>query len=333
MLGFIVRRILTALLVVVLTSIFVFVLLYKGVANPAGPVCEAQGRCTAERLAGIEESMGLNDPIVAQYTEFAGGVLTGRTVSFGEVEYDCPAPCLGVSYGTRGLITDELIERMPATVSLAVGASLIYLVVGVTLGVLAAKRRGSATDRLLVSSSLVVSSIPYYLFCLLAYIFFVLKTPNFDETGYLPITEGVGAWFLAMLLPWLALGLFSSSSYARFTRGQMVETLGEAYIRTASAKGLGGNKVVFGHALRAAIVPIVTIFGLDFAALLGGTIFTEKIFQINGIGLWALDAVTRPPLDFPVVIAAVLVVAVIITLANLVVDIVYGFLDPRVRIS
>ncbi len=333
MLGFVVRRILTAVLVVVLTSVFVFVLLYKGVANPAGPVCEAQGRCTAERLAGIEEAMGLNEPIVAQYGDFAGGVLAGRTVSFGETEYDCPAPCLGVSYGTRGLITDELVERLPATISLAVGASLIYLVVGVTLGVLAAKVRGTATDRLLVSSSLVVSSIPYYLFCLLAYIFLVLKTPVFEETGYLPITEGVGAWFLAMLLPWLALGLFSSASYARFTRGQMVETLGEDYIRTASAKGLGSNKVVFGHALRAAIVPIVTIFGLDFAALLGGTIITEKIFRINGIGLWALDAVTRPPLDFPVVIATALVVAVIITLANLVVDVVYGFLDPRVRIS
>lgn len=333
MLGFVVRRVLTALLVVLLTSIFVFVLLYKGVANPASAVCGAQGRCTAERLAGIEEQMGLNDPILAQYTEFAAGVATGRTVSFGETEYDCPAPCLGVSYGTRGLITDELVERLPATISLAVGASIIYLVVGVTLGVLAAKVRGTVTDRLLVSSSLVVSSIPYYLFCLLAYIFLVLKTPIFEETGYLPITEGVGAWFFAMLLPWLVLGLFSSSNYARFTRGQMVETLGEDYIRTASAKGLGGNKVVFGHALRAAIVPIVTIFGLDFAALLGGTIFTEKIFQIDGIGLWALDAVTQPPLDFPVVIATVLVVAVIITLANLVVDIVYGFLDPRVRIS
>ncbi|GAA0983371.1 Dipeptide transport system permease protein DppB [Nocardioides aquaticus] len=333
MLGFIVRRVLTALLVVLLTSIFVFVLLYKGVANPAGPVCDAQGRCTAERLAAIEEQMGLNDPILTQYGEFATGVFAGRTVSFGETAYDCPAPCLGVSYGTRGLITDELVERLPATISLAIGASIIYLVVGVTLGVLAAKVRGTATDRLLVSSSLVVSSIPYYLFCLMAYIFLVLKTPIFDETGYLPITESVGAWFFAMLLPWLVLGLFSSSNYARFTRGQMVETLGEDYIRTASAKGVSPNKVVFGHGLRAAIVPIVTIFGLDFAALLGGTIFTEKIFQIDGIGLWALDAVTRPPLDFPVVIATVLVVAIIITLANLVVDIVYGFLDPRVRIS
>ncbi len=327
------RRVLTAILVVFLTSVFVFVLFFKGVANPAGPVCEASGRCTQERLAGIEEAMGLNDPILTQYADFAGGVLAGRTVSFGEAEYDCPFPCLGISYGTRGQITDELKERAPATITLAVGGSIIYLVVGVTLGVLAAQRRGTTTDRLLVSSSLIVSSIPYYLFCLLAYIFLVLKSPIFETTGYLPITEGVGPWFLAMLLPWLVLGLFNSSNYARFARGQMVETLGEDYIRTATAKGLPGNRVVFGHALRAAIVPIVTIFGLDFAALLGGTIFTEQIFQIDGIGRWALDAVTRPPLDFPVVIATVLVVAVIITLANLVVDIIYGFLDPRVRIS
>ncbi len=333
MLGFIVRRVLAALLVVVLTSMFVFVLFYKGISNPAGAICEAQGRCTQERLTAIENSMGLNEPIVTQYTDFARGIFVGREIVYGQASYDCPAPCLGVSFGTRSLVTDEALARAPATVSLAVGASIIYLIVGISLGVLAAKVRGTAADRLLVSSSLVVSSIPYYLVCLLAYIYLVLKTPIFEETGYRPITEGFGTFFLAMLLPWLVLGLTSSSTYARFTRGQMVETLGEDYIRTASAKGVGANKVIYQHALRAAIVPIVTIFGLDFAALLGGTIFTEKIFRIDGIGLWALDAITQAPLDFPVVIATVLIVAVLVTMANLVVDIVYGFLDPRVRVS
>lgn len=333
MLGFIVRRVLAALLVVIITSMFVFTLFFKGISNPAGPICEASGRCTQERLAGIEEAMGLNEPLARQYGDFVGGLFVDREITYGASVYDCEAPCLGVSYGTRSLVTDEFLERVPATVSLAVGASVVYLVVGIGLGVIAAKVRGTTADRLLVSSSLVVASVPYYLLCLLAYIYLVLKTPIFETTGYLPISEGVGPWFFAMLLPWLVLGLFSSSNYARFTRGQMVETLGEDYIRTASAKGVGANKVVYKHALRAAIVPIVTIFGLDFAALLGGTIFTEKIFRIDGIGLWALDAVTRPPLDFPVVNATVLIVAVLVTVANMLVDIVYGFLDPRVRVS
>ena len=261
------------------------------------------------------------------------GVFAGREVTYGQAKYDCPAPCLGVSFGSRGLVTDEFVKRIPATVSLAVGSMIVAVVIGVGLGVLAAKVRGTTSDRLLVSSSLLLSSVPYYLVCLLAYIFLVLKTPIFSTTGYLPITEDPGAWFGAMLLPWLVLGIFTSSNYARFTRGQMVETLGEDYIRTGTAKGVAANKVVYGHALRAAIVPIVTIIGLDIAALLSGTIFTELIFQIDGIGLWALNAITRPPLDFPVVIATVLIVAVIVTAANLVVDIIYGFLDPRVRVS
>lgn len=333
MLGFVVRRVLAALLVVVITSMFVFVLFYKGISNPAGPVCEASGRCTAERLAAIEESMGLNQPIMSQYGTFVKGVFAGREITYGQAVYDCPAPCLGVSFGSRGLVTDEFLDRVPATVSLAVGAVVVAVVVGVGLGVLAAKVRGTTADRTLVSASLLLSSVPYYLVCLLAYIFLVLKTPIFEETGYLPLTEDPAAWFFAMLLPWLVLGIFTSSNYARFTRGQMVETLGEDYIRTGTAKGVSANKVVYQHALRAAIVPIVTIIGLDLAALLGGTIFTELIFQIDGIGLWALNAITRPPLDFPVVIATVLIVAVIVTMANLVVDILYGFLDPRVRVS
>lgn len=333
MLGFIVRRVLTALLVLFFTSAFVFVLFFKGIPSPAASVCGAQGRCTPERLALIEETMGLNDPLVNQYGTFAKGLVVDRTVTFGQSSYDCPAPCLGVSFGSRSLVTDEFLQRFPATVSLAIGASLIYLVTGIGLGVAAARVRGSAADRLLVSSSLVISAVPYYVVCLLAYIYLVLRTPLFSGSGYVPLTENPGAWFLGLLLPWLVLGLTQSSNYARFSRGQMVETLGEDYIRTATAKGVAAKRVVYRHALRAAIVPIVTIFGLDFAALLGGTIFTEKIFRIDGIGLWALDAITQPPLDFPVVNATVLVVALLVVSANLIVDIVYSFLDPRVRVS
>jgi peptide/nickel transport system permease protein len=331
MAGFLVRRLISAFLVVVLTSMFVFGLFYLGPSNPAAPICEAQGRCTEQRLAALEEQMGLNEPVVKQYGDFVKGLFSDRTVQIG-TEYECAAPCLGISYGTRGEVTEELKEKFGATVSIALGGATIYLTLGILLGSLAARWRGTTADRLLVGSSLVVSSIPYYLFALLAWIFLTLQWSIFPATGYTPITEDPVAWASGLLLPWLVIGVTSSTQYARFTRGSMVETLGEDYIRTAVAKGVRSRKVIFGHGLRAAIVPIVTIFGLDFAALLAGTIFTEQIFDIDGIGRWSIDAVSAPQ-DFPVILATVLVAATLVVLANLVVDIVYSFLDPRVRIS
>ncbi|MGH3363126.1 MAG: ABC transporter permease [Nocardioidaceae bacterium] len=331
MAGFIVRRLMSSFLVVALTSMFVFALFFLGPSNPAGPVCEAQGRCTAERLELIEQQMGLDESVVTQYGAFVGGLFRDRTITMGS-EYTCDAPCLGISYGTRGEVRKELMEKYPATLSVALGGAAIYVVLGVTLGVLAARRRGTATDRLLVGGSLVVSSIPYYLFALLAWILLTLQWDLFPATGYTPLTESPSAWAAGLLLPWLVLGVTGSTQYARFTRGSMVDTLGEDYIRTATAKGVRSSRVLFRHGLRAAIVPIVTIFGLDFATLLAGTVFTEQIFDIDGIGSWALDAV-KAPQDFPVILATVLVSAVLIVVANLVVDVVYGFLDPRVRVS
>lgn len=329
--GFILRRLVSALLVVTLTSMFVFALFFLGPGNPAGPVCEAQGRCTAERLEAIEEQMGLNDSVVSQYGAFAGGLFRDRTIDLG-VEYRCEAPCLGISFGSRQEVRAELVEKYPATLSVALGGATIYLVLGVTLGTLAARWRGTAVDRLLVGSSLVVSSVPYYLVALLAWIFLTLQWDVFPPTGYTPLTEDPAAWAAGLLLPWLVLGVTGATVYARFTRGSMAETLGEDYIRTATAMGLGPNRVVLGHGLRAAVVPVVTLFGLDLGALLAGTLFTEKIFGIEGIGAWALESLEAPQ-DFPVILTTVLVGAVTVVLANLVVDIVYTVLDPRVGVS
>jgi peptide/nickel transport system permease protein len=329
--GFVVRRLLSSFLVIVLTSMFVFALFFLGPSNPAGPVCEAQGRCTAERLAAIETQMGLDESVVSQYAAFVAGLFRNRTIVM-ESEYQCEAPCLGISYGSRQEVRKELVDKYPATLSIALGGAAVYLVLGVVLGVLAARRRGTATDRLLVGSSLVVSSIPYYLFALLAWIFLTLQWDVFPSPGYTPLSQNPAAWAAGLMLPWLVLGITGATQYARFTRGSMVETLGEDYIRTATAKGMRSSRVVLHHGLRAAIVPIVTIFGLDVAALLAGTVFTEQIFDIDGVGRWALDSL-RAPQDFPVIHATVLVSAVLVVITNLVVDIVYTFLDPRVRVS
>jgi peptide/nickel transport system permease protein len=269
--------------------------------------------------------------VTEQYAIWAKGLVSDRTVDMG-AKYDCDAPCLGISYGSREEVSTELKDKYPATISLAIGGAILYLVIGVTLGTLAAKVRGTLADRGLVTISLVISSIPYYVVALLAWIYLSLEWGIFPDTSYHPLSNGIGAWAYGLLLPWLVLGLTNSTSYARFSRGQMVETLGEDYIRTATAKGLKNNRVIFKHGLRAAIVPVITIFGLDFAYLLVGTVFTEQIFDIDGIGRWGIRAL-RAPVDFPVVAATVLVGAIIIVVANLLVDILYSVIDPRVRLT
>jgi peptide/nickel transport system permease protein len=329
--GFIVRRLLSAFLVVVLTSMFVFALFFLGPSNPARPLCDLNGRCTPEKLALLTEQMGLDESVVTQYGVWAKGLVQDREISFGPT-YHCDAPCLGISYSTRTEVTEELLDKLPATISVAVGGAMMYLVLGVVLGVFAARHRGTYIDRGLVTFSLLLYSIPTYLVFLVAWIYLSLEWKIFPDTSYHPITEGVGAWAWGLMLPWLCLALTGSTVYARFTRGQMVETLGEDYIRTAKAKGLGSRNVLFKHGLRAAIVPVITLFGLDFAYLLTGTIFLEQIFGIDGIGQWGIRAIFDP-IDFPVVAATVLVGAVIIVLANLVVDIVYSVIDPRVRLA
>jgi peptide/nickel transport system permease protein len=330
MLGYIIRRLVAAFMVVVMTSMIVFALFFWGPSNPAASLCNEGGRCTAERQTRLENAMGLNDSVFSQYGVWAKGLFVDRTVKYG-AEYHCDAPCLGISFRTKAEVRKELMDKYPATLSVAIGGASLYLLIGVTLGVLAARVRGSITDRSLVASSLVLGSIPYYIVALLAWLYLVNSWGVFPQTGYNPITENPIKWAAGLLLPWLVLGLWSSTQYARFGRGAMLDTLGEDYIRTATAKGVRSSRVVFQHALRAAIVPIVTIFGLDVAALLAGTIFTERIFEIDGIGNWGLRAINQA--DFPIITATVLVGAVLVVVANLVVDILYSFLDPRVRLA
>jgi peptide/nickel transport system permease protein len=336
MTGFIVRRLLSSVLVIILTSMFVFVLFFKGLGDsPARNYCEklGPGKCSAEKLASIEHQMGFDKSLIYNYGQWAKGIFVGRDHVYQDGKlYDCPAPCLGISISTGEPVWNDLKQKYPATLVLAVGGATIYLTLGVLLGALAARWRGTSADRLLVGGTLVVSSIPFYVIALLAWIYLSLQLKIFPNTGYYPITENPAKTVSYMMLPWLVIGLTNCTSYARFTRGQMVETLNEDYIRTAASKGVGTNRVLFKHALRAALVPVITIFGLDFAFLLGGTIFTEQIFSIDGIGHWGLQAL-HDPIDINVISATVLVAAVLIVIANLIVDILYSFLDPRVSVG
>jgi peptide/nickel transport system permease protein len=329
MIGYILRRVMSAILVLFVTSTLVFALFLYGPSDPTLALCQAT-RCTEEKRVQIEQSLGLDQPFLTQYGEWLKGIFVGREISFGPgFNIDCNAPCLGVSYINKEEVTPYLMSRFPATLSIAL-AGFMYLALGVVIGAFAARRRGTMVDRSLVASTLVLSSIPYYIVALMAYLYIVLRWGILPDTSYVPLTENPLEWFGHMLLPWVVLTVWSCVTYARFGRGSMLDSLGEDYVRTARAKGLGEATIVLKHALRAAIVPVITIFGIDFATLLSGTIFTEYIFGIQGIGLTALSALTTG--DLPVISATVIIAAAFIIVANLVVDLLYSVLDPRVRL-
>lgn len=335
MYAYVIKRILSGIVVIFLVSVSIFLLFWFGPENPAKPICDrdTSNRCTPAREAIFTKSMGYDNPWYEEYGKFVKGVFVGRTLVIRSNDYECPAPCLGISHRTKRLVYDELIARLPATASVAIGGSLLYLAFGIPIGVAAARRRGTVADKLLVSTFLVMSSVPYYLIALLTWLYFTVawEIPALSDTGYFPITENPLKFLSGMLLAWLALGMYGSTQYTRYTRGAMVETLGEDYIRTAKAKGLPPRTVVYKHALRAAMVPVVTIFGIDIGILFAGTIFTERIFDIQGIGFWGLTAVYTK--DLPVVMATALFTAVMVVISNIVVDLVYSLLDPRVRLG
>lgn len=335
MVAYIVKRLLAGVVVVLLVSMAIFAFFWYGPQEPARPLCniETSNRCSPDRLDAYTEAMGYNNPVYEEYFKYVKGVVAGRDIKTASSTDFCAAPCFGISYRTDRPVWQELKDRLPATVSVAVGGAIAYVLIGVPIGIAAARRRGSLADKALVSTFLFISSIPYYLFALLIWLYFVIvwQVPVLSESGYTPLSENPAKWAIGLLLPWIALGIFGSTQYTRYTRGAMVEALSEDYIRTATAKGLPARSVVYRHGLRAALVPVVTIFGIDLGTLLAGTIFTERIFDIHGIGLWALGAVGAK--DLPVVQATAVFAATMMILANLAVDVVYSVLDPRVRLS
>nr|MDT0661686.1 ABC transporter permease [Micromonospora sp. DSM 115978] len=332
MLRFVLRRLLLAAGTLFAVSVVTFGLFFVLPSDPAELMCgESKTVCGPERVAMIERRMGLDQPVPRQYADFMRGVLAGRTIGTGPDARDCPAPCLGYSFRTDEPVTAIVARTLPVTASLVAGAAVIWLLVGVAVGTLAALRRGTLADRLAVGTSLVGAAMPMLLFGPLLLIGLVYETGLLDYPRYVPLTEDPLAWASALVLPWAALGLLNSASYVRLTRAQMLETLSEDFVRTARAKGLPARTVYGRHALRAAITPVVTVAGLDIGAYLGGAVITETVFGLTGLGRTALTAALN--LDMPIVLATVLLTAVFVIAANLLVDVLYAVIDPRVRLG
>lgn len=331
MLRYLIRRVVGGFALLIVVSAVTYVIFY---ATPTSPGQLACGKtCTPARVAQINASLGLNRPLPEQYLSYMKDLVTGATFPAGTdaPPIKCNFPCLGVSFHTSQTVSSLMAQTLPATISIAIGAGVLWLVLGVAVGIVAALTRGRAPDRILMSASLILYSVPIYVLGLILELLLVYETPVLRTPGYTPITQNPVLWFQGLLLPWITMALVSAAGYARFMRASMLETQSEDYIRTAKAKGLRTITVTMRQALRGAITPVVTLFGLDLAYLLGGSVILERLFSINGIGLQALQSIND--VDLPVIMATVLIGAVFIVVANIVVDVIYSAIDPRVRLT
>jgi peptide/nickel transport system permease protein len=337
MFAYIVRRLLWAVVTLFVLSVVTFSIFYLvprlGGATPETLAARYVGRAaTAETVHLTAERLGLLDPVPVQYWHWVKAVFVGADYDYGQGTEHCPAPCLGYSFITRQPVGPELLDRAPVTISLVVGASLLWLVAGVTTGVISALRRGTVFDRAAMGIALAGVSLPIFFTGLIALAFFSYKLRITAPGGhYVPFTENPAQWAYSLVLPWITLAFLFSAAYARLTRAGMLETMSEDYIRTARAKGLPERVVVVKHALRGALTPVVTIFGLDVGLLLGGAVLTEKTFSLNGLGKYGYDGIVAG--DLPKILGFTLVAGIAVIVANLIVDLVYGVIDPRVRLS
>jgi peptide/nickel transport system permease protein len=334
MIFFIIRRLILTVFLLLLVSMITFAIFFL-VPRLAGQTAYQLAAQYVGRnpipsaINAIEIKLGLNAPVYLQYGRFVKGIVFGVHYNNGpDVSY-CPFPCFGYSFRNQEPVWPQLISDAPVTLSLAIGGAILWLIGGVSIGVLSALRRGSFFDRLSMGVALAGVSLPVFFTGLIALELFSYKWPIFPNVHYVGITTNPLLFARNMVLPWVTLAFLYAALYARLTRAGMLETMGEDYIRTARAKGLPERKVIIKHGMRAALTPIVTIFGLDLGLLLGGAILTETTFSFPGLGQFTIEAIQNQ--DLPEIQGVVMIAAFFIVIANMIVDILYAVVDPRVR--
>jgi peptide/nickel transport system permease protein len=319
MVRFLIRRIAFGVVVMWLVATIVFMMYFIAPHDVARTLAGKQA--SAETVEAIRHSLGLDQPIIAQYGSFLWSALHGN---------------FGYSYANSQPVTSLIAQALPVTASLVAGGAVLWLVIGVSTGVLAATRPQSLVDRTTTGLALFFYSMPTFLLgeVLLLVLFFRLHLMGIDwfpAAGYMPLTQDPLQWAHYLVLPWLTIALVTAATYVRLTRGSMLDVMGEDYIRTARAKGLRESRVVYRHGLPAALTPILTQFGIDVGTLLGGAIVTENVFGLPGLGELAINSLTKQ--DLPTIIGLVLLASVFVVVANILVDICYGLLDAKVRLS
>jgi peptide/nickel transport system permease protein len=316
-LRFLIRRLALGVVVLWAITTVVFVMFFVAPSHVAQLIAGRQS--TPQTVALVSHRLGLDRPILTQYGDYLWRLLHGD---------------LGYSYYNSTPVTTLIGQRIGVTASLALGAAVIWILIGVSSGVVAAVRPRSFADRAVTATALLFYSMPVFLLglILLYFLFFRLTLSGIDifpGSGYVPLSQDPLGWAQHLALPWLSLALVTAATYTRLTRGAMLDVLGEDYIRTARSKGMRERRVTYRHALRGALTPMVTQLGIDLGTALGGAIITENVFGLPGLGALAVQSVVQQ--DQPVIIGTVILAAGFIVVSSIVVDLVYAVLDPRVR--
>jgi peptide/nickel transport system permease protein len=336
MIRFIIRRSLGAVVVLIVVSFITFVIFQLApFLSHTSPVYYYTGKIAAKpgslQLKLLEHRYGFDLPWYSQYWHWLHGILFGQSLTDGTSDVYCNAPCFGYSFQQNTAVGSLIWQALPVSLSLAVGAGALWLFGGVLIGTLSGLRPGSIIDRIGMTLALGGVSLPIFFTGPVLLLVFEYQLKWLKNPAYASLTSNPPQWLESMILPWVALAFLFAALYARLTRASMLETMGEDFIRTARAKGLPRRVVVVRHGLRAALTPIVTIFGIDLGQLIGSTVITETVFNLRGLGWLSVTSIRQN--DLPVIMGVTLVAAFALVIANLVVDILYGFVDPRVRLT
>ncbi len=331
MLRYIIRRLIGVVVMLGVISIATFLLFFIVPVDAASLSCGKS--CSPAIVKQVKHKLALDEPLATQYGKFMAGIFVGRDFGDKGAVTHCPAPCLGISYHDPSdtPVTNLIKQDFPVTFSITIGGAVLWLLIGVSVGVLSGLRKGSIFDRAAMVVALAGVSLPSFFTGLLIITFVVAKWKLLPLPEYVNFTDNPLMWAKNLILPWITVAFLYAALYARLTRANMLETMSEDYIRTARAKGLPESVVIRKHGLRAALTPIVTIAGLDIGGLMGGAILLETVYNFNGIGRLAVNSVND--LNLPVIVGTVLVAAFFIVMANLVVDVLYAVVDPKVRLS
>ncbi|MGY2703159.1 ABC transporter permease [Nocardioides sp. HB32] len=338
MFAYVIRRLFIGAILLLVMSLVTFVLFFASPVDPGRYACGKN--CSPAQIKQTNKALGYDKPVIEQWTDFLRGVVVGREypddpalrAAAPQLVTECPAPCLGYSVVNTSTVNAEIKEAFPISLSLALAALLMWVSGGVLFGVIAAVRKGTIIDRGIVALSLVFYAFPAFFIGIFLLKFVAIKWELVPPPTYTPIAEGgIGLWLQGLLLPGLTLALLYMAGYVRMTRAFVLESMTEDYIRTARAKGLKSRRVLVKHSMRAALTPLVTLVGLDFAGLMGGAIITETVFNYNGLGKLAVEA--NQTYDLPTIIGLVLLLGTFVIIANIIVDVLYAVIDPRVRVG
>ena len=338
MYAYVIRRLFIGVIMLIVMSLVTFLLFFASPVDPARYACGKN--CSPELREQTRKALGYDEPTIVQWTDFLKGVVVGREypndpelrAAAPQLVSSCPAPCLGYSVVNSTTVNEEIKEAFPVSLSLAIAALIMWLAGGVIFGVIAAVKRGTVIDRGIVAFSLIFYAFPAFFIGLFLLKFVAIKWQWVEVPTYVSIADGgVAAWAACLFLPGLTLALLYMAGYVRMTRAFVLESMSEDYIRTARSKGLKSRKVLVKHSMRAALTPLVTLVGLDFAGLMGGAIITETVFNYNGLGKLAVEA--NQTYDLPTIIGLVLLLGSFVIVANIIVDVLYAVIDPRVRVG